>query len=136
MNTKNLKLEMKPMTADHRCHYEERFAHLEAELAEVNAKLESKKEDIQQIQSERERQNQMQMELIEKVTTVTVLLKQGQQQRKNNNKKIDDLEKKVDKLQNDFTDFVASQRSFRNTVIVGVPIAISIIVGIVFKFIS
>ena len=114
------------MTADHRCHYEERFAHLEAELAEVNAKLES----------ERERQNQMQMELIEKVTTVTVLLKQGQQQRKNNNKKIDDLEKKVDKLQNDFTDFVASQRSFRNTVIVGVPIAISIIVGIVFKFIS
>ncbi len=124
------------MTADHRCHYEERFAHLEAELAEVNAKLESKKEDIQQIQSERERQNQMQMELIEKVTTVTVLLKQGQQQRKNNNKKIDDLEKKVDKLQNDFTDFVASQRSFRNTVIVGVPIAISIIVGIVFKFIS
>ena len=124
------------MTADHRCHYEERFAHLEAELAEVNAKLESKKEDIQQIQSERERQDQMQMELIEKVTTVTVLLKQGQQQRKNNNKKIDDLEKKVDKLQNDFTDFVASQRSFRNTVIVGVPIAISIIVGIVFKFIS
>ena len=69
------------MTADHRCHYEERFAHLEAELAEVNAKLESKKEDIQQIQSERERQNQMQMELIEKVTTVTVLLKQGQQQK-------------------------------------------------------
>lgn len=129
------------MPSEHTCLHEERFARLEAELAEANAKIESKKEDIQQIQSERERQNQMQMELIEKVTAVTVLLKQGQQQRVQNNKKFEDIEKKVDNLQSeltetrtDVTDFVASQRSFRNTMLALIPI-ISILVGIILRFI-
>lgn len=127
------------MAADHPgCIHEERFAHIESELAEVNARLESKKEDIHQIQSERDRQNQLQMELIEKVTVVTTLLEQSQEQRKNNNQKIEDLEKKVDKLQNDFTDFVASQRSFRNTMLaafgIGTPI-ISVIVAVILHFI-
>ena len=127
---------------DHICSHEERFAHLEAEIAEMHARLESKKEDIHQMQAEREKQNQMQMELIEKVTAVTVLLKQGQTQREANNKKFEDIEKKVDKLQSeltetrtDVTDFVASQRSFRNTIAIGAPIIISLIVGVIFKFI-
>ena len=45
------------------------------------------------------------------------------------------LEKKVDNLQTDFTDFVASQRSFRSTIIIGIPIIISIIVGVIFHFV-
>ena len=125
------------MAAEHCC-YEERFAHIESELAEVNARLESKKEDIHQIQAERIRQNQLQMELIEKVTVVTTLIKQGQEQREANNQKFEDLEKKVDNLQNDLTDFVASQRSFKNTMLalfgIGTPL-ISVIVAVVLHFI-
>ena len=86
------------------------------------------------------------MELIEKVTEVTVLLKASQEQREANNtandKKFDDLEEKIDALTNEnnelktqVTDFIASQRSFRNTVAIGAPIIISIIVGVIFKFI-
>ncbi|MBQ2654687.1 MAG: hypothetical protein IJF83_14125 [Methanobrevibacter sp.] len=123
------------MTTEHICIHEERFANLEAEMAEANARLESKKEDIQQIQAERLKQNKLQMELIEKVTVVTTLLEASQKQRDKNNEKFDALEKKVDNLQTDFTDFVASQRSFRSTIIIGIPIIISIIVGVIFHFV-
>ena len=126
---------------EHNCIHEERFAHIESELAEVNARLESKKEDIHQIQAERDRQNQLQMELIEKVTEVTVLLRASQEQRKANNKRFDDIETKVDQLQNELTetkdtitDLIASQRSFRNTVIIGVPIILTIF-GLIIHFI-
>ena len=104
--------------------------------------MDNKKDDIHSINKELVHDRQQQIELIEKVTEVTVLLKAGQEQREANNRKFEDLEKKVDKVQedltntrNDMTDFVASQRSFRNTVAIGAPIVISIIVGVLFKFI-
>ena len=131
------------MVAEHPgCLYEERLAHIESDLAELKARMDNKKEDIQTISKELSMDHQQQIELIAKVTEVTVLLKAGQQQREDNIRKMDDLEKKVDNLQNELsdtktqlTDFVASQRSFRNTVAIGAPIIISIIVGVIFKFI-
>lgn len=131
------------MNANHsNCCHEERFANIEKDLAELKARMDNKKEDIHDINKELANDRQQQIELIEKVTEVTVLLKTGQQQREDNNKKMDDLEKKVDNLQTELsdtktqlTDFVASQRSFRNTVAIGAPIIISIIVGVIFKFI-
>lgn len=129
------------MDANHNCVHEERFAHLESELAEVNARLESKKEDIQQIQNEKDRQQKLQMELIEKVTTVTVLLEEGQKQRTANNTKLDELEKKIDKLQDEISDYKtevkeikSSLSSFRNTILAAIPV-ISIIVGVILHFI-
>lgn len=126
---------------NHNCIHEERFASIESEIAEINARLDSKKEDIHQIQIEKDRQQRLQTELIEKVTRVTVLLEEGQKQRSANNKKIEDLEDKIDDLQkevskyrNDMTDFVSSQRSFRNTMLALIPV-ISIIVGVVLHFI-
>jgi len=130
------------MTEQQHCCYEERFSNLEKDVAELKARMDSKKENISSINQELATDRQQQMELLEKVTEVTVLLKASQEQRKANNKRFDDLEDKVDKLQTELsetkeqlTDFVASQRSFRSTVIVGVPIVISIVVGIVFHFI-
>ena len=123
------------------CLYEKRFSKLEQDVAELKARMDVKKEDIHSINTELAHDRQQQMELIEKVTEVTVLLRAGQEQREQNNKKFDDLEKKVDKLQTELTetkdtitDLIASQRSFRNTVIVGVPIIIGI-VGLIFHFI-
>lgn len=134
------------MPANHICVHEERFAHIESEIAETNARLESKKEDIKQIQNDKDEQNKLQVQLIEKVTRVTVLLEQSQKQREDNNKsndkKFEDLENKIDALtselgttKTELTDFVASQRSFRNTIAIGAPIIISIIVGVILKFI-
>lgn len=132
------------MTADvnpQTCYYEERFSRLEQDVAELKARMEVKKEDIHDINKELATDRQQQMELIEKVTEVTVLLEAGQEQRKANNKRFDDIEDKVDQLQNELietkdtiTDLIASQRSFRNTVVVGVPIIIGI-VGLIYKFI-
>lgn len=126
----------------HTCCHEERLAHIESEIAEMNVRLDSKKEDIQQIQIERDRQQKLQTTLIEKVTRVTVLLEEGQKQREANNKKMDDLENKIDAMQkeistykNEMTDFVSSQRSFRNTMLALIPI-ISILVGVALHFIK
>ena len=128
------------MTSEH-CMYEERFSTLEREVAELKARMDSKKDNIQSINDELVNDRRQQIELIEKVTEVTVLLRAGQQQRKENNKKMDMLEQKVDNLQNELTetkeqitDLIASQRSFRNTVVVGVPIIIGVM-GLVFHFI-
>lgn len=128
------------------CLYEERFANLERENAELKARMDSKKENIHDINKELATDRQQQIELIERVTEVTVLLKAGQKSRAENNEAIDkkfkDLEEKFDKVSDELaetkeqlTDFVASQRSFRNTVAIGAPIIISIIVGVLFKFI-
>ncbi|MBQ6443388.1 MAG: hypothetical protein IJJ11_01770 [Methanosphaera sp.] len=128
------------------CLYEERFANLERENAELKARMDSKKENIHDINKELATDRQQQIELIERVTEVTVLLKAGQKSRDENNEAIDkkfqDLEEKFDKVSDELaetkeqlTDFVASQRSFRNTVAIGAPIIISIIVGVLFKFI-
>jgi chromosome segregation ATPase len=123
------------------CYYEERFSRLEQDVAELKARMEVKKEDIHDINKELLNERQQQIELIEKVTEVTVLLKASQEQREANNKKFDDIEDKVDQLQTELTetkeqltDLIASQRSFRNVVIVGVPMAIGII-GLIFHFI-
>ena len=133
---------MKMTNNTHNCCHEERFATIESEIAEINVRLDTKKEDIQQIHVERDRQQRLQTELIEKVTRVTVLLEEGQKQRENNNKKMNDLEDKIDELQkelanyrNDMTDFASSQRSFRNTMIALIPV-ISIIVGVILHFIK
>lgn len=120
---------------NHNCCYEERFTRLEQEVTELKTQMNNKKETLDTLNKQLFTDRQQQMELIEKVTEVTVLLKEGQKQREDNNKKFEALERKVDKLQEEFTDFSASQRSFRNTVIVGVPIMISIIVGIIFHFV-
>jgi len=136
-----------PVSQDHPgCLYEERFANLERENAELKARMDSKKENIHDIHKELATDRQQQIELIERVTEVTVLLKAGQKSRDENNEAIDkkfqDLEEKFDKVSDELaetkeqlTDFVASQRSFRNTVAIGAPIIISIIVGVLFKFI-
>ena len=124
------------------CYYEERIAGLERKVAELQARMDNKKEDIHDINKELQYDRKQQMELVEKVTEVTVLLNQRDANNKLTNQKFDDLDEKVDKLTNELnetktqlTDFVASQRSFRNTVAIGAPIVISIIVGVVFKFI-
>lgn len=127
---------------NHTCCHEERLAHIESDIAGINVRLDSKKEDIHQIQEERERQQILQTELIEKVTRVTVLLEDSQKQREANNQKMIALENKIDELQkevaeyrNDLTDFASSQRSFRNTMLALIPI-ISILVGIALHFIK
>lgn len=127
------------------CYYEERLSRIEQDVAELKARMDSKKEDIHSINKELLADRQQQIELIEKVTEVTVLLKASQKQRKENNKatddKIEELKENVNSLQDELsetkeqlTDFVASQRSFRSTIAIGAPIIISIIVGVLFKF--
>ena len=123
------------------CYYEQRFSRLEQDVAELKARMEVKKEDIHDINKTLTNDHQQQMELIEKVTEVTVLLKASQEQRKANNRRFDDIEDKVDKLQTELTetkdtitDLIASQRSFRNTVIIGVPIILTIF-GLIIHFI-
>ena len=116
------------------CYYEQRFSHLEQEVAELKARMNSKRENIDNINHELSRDRQQQIELIEKVTEVTVLLRASQEQRERNNKRFDVLEDKVDKLQDELTDLHSSQRSFRNTIIALIPI-ISIIVGIILHYI-
>lgn len=137
MNMNVVKMSAEPQS----CYYEERFSKIEQDVAELKARMEVKKEDIHDINKELVNERQQQMELIEKVTEVTVLLRASQEQRKANNKRFDDIEDKVDVLQTEITetkeqltDLVASQRSFRNVVIVGVPIIIGII-GLIFHFI-
>ncbi len=117
-----------------RCYYEERISHIEQEVAELKARMNSKRENIDNINQEIMQERHQQVELIEKVTEVTVLLKASQEQRKANNKRFDVLEDKVDKLQDELIDFKSSQRSFRNTMLALIPI-ISIIVGILLHYI-
>lgn len=126
---------------DHSCIYEKRFSQLEADIAELNARLDGKKEDIYSINKELLRDRQQQMELIEKVTEVTVLLKEQKEQRASNNKKLSDLEEKIDKLQDEITDnkqdmvaLSSSLNSFRNTMLALIPV-ISILVTVVLHFI-
>ena len=127
--------------ANQSCYYEERISRLESEVSELRARMDNKKEQVHDINRELAHDRQQQIELIEKVTEVTVLLRAGQEQRKANNKRFDDIEDKVDNLQNelsevknDLTDFSSSQRSFRNTMLALIPI-ISIIVGVILHYI-
>lgn len=117
------------------CFYEKRFANLESDIAELKARMDSKKDDIYNLNKELLRDHQQQEELIEKVTRVTVLLEEGQKQRDNSNKKLDESERKIDKLQTDMTALSSSLNSFRNTIIVLIPV-ISIIVTVVLHFLT
>ena len=122
------------------CCHEDRFTAIEREITELKTRMDNKKEDIHNINKELYNDRQQQLQLIEKVTEVTVLLKESQNQRMVNNKRFDDIEKKVDKLQNELTetknaltDYSSSQRSFRNTMLALIPV-ISIIVGVILHY--
>ena len=124
------------------CMHETRLSNIERDIAELQTRVDTKRNEIHEINKELLRDRQQQTELLEKVTRVTVLLEEGQKQRLAHNKKIDDLEDKIDELQseladyrNDLTDFASSQRSFRNTMLALIPI-ISILVGIALHFIK
>lgn len=128
------------MNSDWKCIYEERFSGLEADVAELKARLDSKKEDIQGINKELLYDRQQQTELIEKVAKVVTLIEESQKQRSANNKKLDDLEKKIDNLQDELADnkqdmvaLSSSLSSFRNTMLGLIPV-ISILVTVVLHF--
>lgn len=127
--------------SEHVCLHEERFANLESDVAELKARVDSKKEDINSINTELLRDRQQQTELIEKVTRVTVLLEEGQKQRTANNDKLGELEDKIDKLQKELTNnkedviaLTSSLNSFKNTIVVLIPV-VSILVGVILHFI-
>ena len=128
------------MSSEYTCIYEERLSGLEADVAELKARLDSKKEDIEGINKELLYDRQQQTELIAKVAKVVTLIEESQKQRSANNKKLDDLEKKIDNLQTEITnnkqDMVAlssSLSSFRNTMIGLIPF-ISILVTVALHF--
>lgn len=124
------------------CIHEERFATVESDVAELKARLDSKRDDIHSINNELLRDRQHQSELLEKVTRVTVLLEEGQKQRTANNGKLTELEDKIDKLQDEIVDnkqdivaLSSSLSSFRNTMLALIPI-VSIIISVVLHFIQ
>lgn len=116
------------------CIHEARLSTIERDMAELQARLDGKKDDIHEINKELLRDRQQQTELLEKVTRVTVLLEEGQKQRSENNSKLEEAEKKIDHLQNDLTALSSSLNSLRNMLIALVPI-ISIVVSVVLHFI-
>lgn len=118
-----------------KCIYEERFANIEKDIAELNVKMDTKKDNIYSLNKEIMNERGHQQELIEKVTKVTVLLEESQKLRYDDNKKIKNLEEKIDKLQDEVTKQSSSLNSFRNTMLALITI-ISIIVGIVLHFIA
>ncbi len=113
--------------------YDERLRIIEKDIAQLKARMDSKKEDIHSINKELLRDHQQQEELLEKVTRVTVLLEEGQKQRASNNKQLNEAERKIDKLQTDMTALSASLNSFKNTIVIMIPI-VSIIVTVLLHF--
>lgn len=127
---------------EHTCIHEERFANLEADVAQLQARLDGKRDDIHVINKELLRDRQQQTELIESVTRITVILEQQQKSREANNKQLKELEKKIDKLQEELTDnkedvieLTSSLNSFRNTMLALIPV-ITVVVTIVLHFIK
>ena len=117
------------------CIYEERLTTMEKDIAELNVKMDTKKDTLYSINKELLHDRDNYQELLEKVTKVTVLLEESQKQRQENNGKIKALEDKIDKLQDEVTQQSSSLSSFRNTMIAMIPI-ISIIVGVVLHFLA
>ncbi len=113
--------------------YDERLRIIDKDIAQIKARMDSKKEDIHSINKELLRDHQQQEELLEKVTRVTVLLEEGQKQRASNNKQLNEAERKIDKLQTDMTALSASLNSFKNTIVIMIPI-VSIIVTVLLHF--
>ncbi len=110
---------------------------LKAETAELNARLDNKKDDIYSINNELIRDRETQTKLLTEVTELKVLLKQSQEDRKNNSEEIVALRDAVNNLETKFTAFQSSVNSFKNTMLtifgVGTPI-ISIIVAVILHF--
>ena len=119
------------------CIYEERLIRIEKDIAELNVKMDTKKDSIYTLNKELLHERDNQQELLEKVTKVTVLLEESQKQRQDNNDKIKALEDKIDKLklQEEVTQQSSSLSSFRNTMLAMIPV-ISIIVGVVLHFLA
>ena len=122
------------------CCNQERFASIEADLAELKARMDNKREDIHSINEELSQDRQQQTELIEKVTRVTVLLEESSKQRDDNNEKLGEVEGKIDDIQAglssnkaDVVALTSSLNSFRNTMLALIPI-ISILVGVILHF--
>lgn len=127
---------------EHNCDHQERFANLEREVAELQARLDSKQDDIHSINKELIRDRQQQTELIERVTRIAVILEEQQKSRETNNKQLKELEKKIDKLQEELTsnkedviELTSSLNSFRNTMLGLIPV-ITIVVTVVLHFIK
>lgn len=127
---------------EHNCDHQERFANLEREVAELQARLDSKQDDIHSINKELIRDRQQQTELIERVTRIAVILEEQQKSREANNKQLKELEKKIDKLQEELTsnkedviELTSSLNSFRNTMLGLIPV-ITIVVTVVLHFIK
>lgn len=123
------------MTNTHQCIHEERFSNIEKDLAEVTAKLENKKDNIYTINKELLNEREQLTSLLKEVTELKVLIEQSQIQRLENNNKLNDAEKKIDKLQTDVTSLASSLNALKTVVIVAVPI-ISIIVTIALHFLG
>ena len=70
------------------CIYEERLIRIEKDIAELNVKMDTKKDSIYTLNKELLHERNNQQELLEKVTKVTVLLEESQKQRQDNNDKI------------------------------------------------
>ena len=117
------------------CIYEERLTRIEKDIAELQVKMDTKKDSIYTLNKELLHERNNHQELLEKVTKVTVLLEESQKQRQDNNDKIKALEDKIDKLQEEVTQQSSSLSSFRNTMLAMIPV-ISIIVGVVLHFLA
>ena len=117
------------------CIYEERLIRIEKDIAELQVKMDTKKDSIYTLNKELLHERNNQQKLLEKVTKVTVLLEESQKQRQDNNDKIKALEDKIDKLQEEVTQQSSSLSSFRNTMLAMIPV-ISIIVGVVLHFLA
>lgn len=115
---------------------EKEITDLKAENAELNARLDNKKDDIHGINKELVRDRETQIKLLTEVTALKTLLEQSQKERTKANDEVKELKDKIDKLEIGFTDFKSSVNSFRNTVLtifgVGTPI-VSVIVVILTK---
>lgn len=116
---------------------EKQITNLRAENAELNARLDGKKDDIYSINKELVRDRETQIQLLTEVTALKTLLEQSQQERKENDNEIKALKDEVSALKLGFTDFKSSVNSFRNTILtifgVGTPI-ITLVVTIILKF--
>ena len=117
------------------CIYEERLIRIEKDIAELQVKMDTRKDSIYTLNKELLHERNNQQELLEKVTKVTVLLEESQKQRQDNNDKIKALEDKIDNLQEEVTQQSSSLSSFRNTMLAMIPV-ISIIVGVALHFLA
>ena len=116
---------------------EKEITNLKAENAELNARLDGKKDDIYSINKELVRDRETQIQLLTEVTALKTLLEQSQKERKDNDNEIKALKDEISALKLGFTDFKSGINSFRNTMLtifgVGTPI-VTLAVTVILKF--